>query len=150
MFIYCSFKSTIEKNIALNKLKEKCSSKFTKYSPLRKQFKQKLQLLIVSTSIFMSYDNLLCVGSFLTKPIKLIWALPFFMLELTWIHQINYCRHKNKISVKLVQQCLFIYSFICNLYNDAVSGSEYKASNGRMISEWWIGRDEVGNDGDLF
>jgi hypothetical protein len=35
------------------------------------------------------------------------------------------------------------------LLNDSVSSSHYIASNDRMISEWWIGRDMEGVDGGL-
>jgi hypothetical protein len=31
--------------------------------------------------------------------------------------------------------CKFVYLFICGLFNDAVSSSDYKTSNDRMINE---------------
>jgi hypothetical protein len=35
--------------------------------------------------------------------------------------------------------------FSCSLFNDAVSSSDDMASNGKMIGEWWIGKDWEGS-----
>jgi hypothetical protein len=39
---------------------------------------------------------------------------------------------------------LFIHSFLYGIFNDAVSHSDYKASNNKKISERWLGKDAKG------
>jgi hypothetical protein len=43
------------------------------------------------------------------------------------------------------QNQVFIYLFICDLFNSALSSSDYIASNERKIHEQRIGKDMEGN-----
>lgn len=40
----------------------------------------------------------------------------------------------------MVQKLLFIYSFICDRFNNGINSSNYVVSNNMMVNEQWIGK----------
>jgi hypothetical protein len=57
-------------------------------------------------------------------------------------------RHRNmkifRLTVEEGENVLHPLFFIYDLFNDAFSSSDYIASNGKMINEWWIGKNTEG------
>jgi hypothetical protein len=47
-------------------------------------------------------------------------------------------------SIGVLWDC-FAFTFICSLFNDAVSSWDYKAYNEKMIDRWRIGKDVEGS-----
>jgi hypothetical protein len=58
-------------------------------------------------------------------------------------------QRKKIVEVGEISFHLFIYLFICSLFNDIVSNSNCSVSNNRVISEYWIWKYVKGSSHDF-